>query len=183
MRPTPLRQLDMRSLTCAYNFGCVAYTRREVGHEEKSTQELTQRDRKHCFSPCPSRESNPGPSDFNSDAVTTELRPPADLLSGVRASGEEADGNGEGEKDRAREEKTGRGRKRQGEGGNDREREETTGRGRKRQGEGGHDREREEKTGRGRTRQGEGGIIYTCLQSRKQIKTQKRLKMNALTNI
>ena len=43
----------------------------------KSAQELTRRDiKKHCFSPCPARGSNPGSLDLNSDALTTELRPP-----------------------------------------------------------------------------------------------------------
>ena len=39
----------------------------------KSAQQLTRRDRKN--SPCPTRGSNPGSSDFNSEALTTELLP------------------------------------------------------------------------------------------------------------
>ena len=38
----------------------------------RSAQELTRRDRKTA----PARESNPGSSDLNSVALTTELRPP-----------------------------------------------------------------------------------------------------------
>ena len=42
-----------------------------------SAQELTRRDRKHAPSPpCPAKGSNPGCSDLNSVALTTELRPP-----------------------------------------------------------------------------------------------------------
>ena len=50
----------------------------------KSAQELTREleGQKNCPSPCPTRGSNPGSSYFNSDSLTTELRPPVgDIIS------------------------------------------------------------------------------------------------------
>ena len=39
-------------------------------------QDLARRDREIVPHPAPTRGSNPGPSDLNSDSLTTELRPP-----------------------------------------------------------------------------------------------------------
>ena len=64
-----LRQLDMGSLTC---------TRSGVRHKQVCAR-VDSEGQKHCPSPgpCPARGSNPGSSDLNSYAVTTEvLRPP-----------------------------------------------------------------------------------------------------------
>ena len=59
--------------------GCEAYSFMSRTHKggsgtNKSAQEQTRRDRK-TVSPCPARGSNPGSTDLNSDALTTELHP------------------------------------------------------------------------------------------------------------
>ena len=78
---TLLRQMDMGCLTCAQIWVCAVNTKGGGGgwgggelSTNKSAQELTRRDRKNCPPPCPARGLNPGCSDFNSDALTTELR-------------------------------------------------------------------------------------------------------------
>ena len=59
-------------------FRCVPYTRRGVRDKQGCTRVDSQR-QKSCLSPCPTSGSNTGPSDLNSDALTTELHPPSFL--------------------------------------------------------------------------------------------------------
>ena len=84
VRPTLLRQMVMGSLTCTYIWLRAVHTMGGGGeggggggagtNDYKSAKELTRRDRKNCSA----RGSNPGSSDLNSDALTTESRPPID---------------------------------------------------------------------------------------------------------
>ena len=53
----------------------VCCTHKGGSDTNKSAQELTQEGQKNGPSPCPTRGSNPGSLDLNSDALTTELRP------------------------------------------------------------------------------------------------------------
>ena len=53
----------------------IAYTSRGVRHNQVCTRLDSEGD-KTCLSTCPARGSNPGSSALNSDALTTELRPP-----------------------------------------------------------------------------------------------------------
>ena len=55
------------------NLGACQRTHEGVSGTNKSAHELICR-QKNCSSPCPTRESNPGPSDLNSDALTTETQ-------------------------------------------------------------------------------------------------------------
>ena len=79
VRPTPLQQMCMGSLTCAHIWMCGVDA--EGGQAQSSL--LTRVDsegRKHYCSPCPARGSNPGSLNFNSDSLTTELCPRCLLL-------------------------------------------------------------------------------------------------------
>ena len=77
VRPTILQHMVMGSVFLrAQKFGSVPYTQRGVRHKQVCTRVDSERRRpKTCPSPCPARGSNPGSSDLNSDALTTELRP------------------------------------------------------------------------------------------------------------
>ena len=75
VRPTVLQQTYVGSLTCEYIWVGAVRMKGESA-TKKFAQELTWRDRKTARYPAPTRGSNPGSSDLNSDALTTELRPP-----------------------------------------------------------------------------------------------------------
>ena len=65
----------MGSLTRAQIWVLAVYTRRGVRHKQVCTR-VDSEEQKNGLSPCPTRGSNPGSSDSNSNAETTELRPP-----------------------------------------------------------------------------------------------------------
>ena len=79
VRPNLFRQMDTGSLTYAHiNVGaCRAHV--EGSGTNKAAQERvdSQGQIKKLRSPCPARGSNPGYSDLNSDALTTEPRLPS----------------------------------------------------------------------------------------------------------
>ena len=75
--PTLLRQMDMDSLTCAQIWARAAHTKRGPGIIKHVCPRVdSERQKQNCPSPSLTRGLNPGSSDLNSDALTTELRPP-----------------------------------------------------------------------------------------------------------
>ena len=74
LRPTRLRQMDIGSLTWAQSYLGACRTQRRWGEggvsgAKKSAQELTRRDRKTVPHTSSGRDSNPGSSDWKSDAL------------------------------------------------------------------------------------------------------------------
>ena len=55
-------------------FGCMPYTSMGVRHKQVCTRDDLE-GQKNCCSPCPTRGSNPGFLDLNSDSLTTEPCP------------------------------------------------------------------------------------------------------------
>ena len=79
LMPTVLRHMDMGSLTCAQ-----IWVRARIhpkgggggGGGVRHKEVVDSEGHKSGMRPCPARGSNPGSSDGNSDALTTDLRPP-----------------------------------------------------------------------------------------------------------
>ena len=75
--------MDMGSVTCAQIWVRVVHTkggRGGVRHKQVCTR-FDSGGHCNCVSRCPDRESNPGSSDLNSDALPTELHLPSEEVS------------------------------------------------------------------------------------------------------